>query len=196
MSVTSLSQRIAERRFSGTLSQVLKDRRGTSYRLFISTQGDRYSFKLYDGSLCVGEARCSWQEGGRMVLDDIAIANQVQPRPNPWVRFKQFVWDWEFEPVNYRQRGLGTALLASTVEHARKLGATVLQGEVFQPDVENTPGLLDWYERQGFVQSAPWPGQIDVLANITLELRSESAIARLGAIAQAGEESQLSSSSH
>lgn len=107
-----------------------------------------------------------------MVLDDIAIANEASPALNLVEQLQQRLWGAEFEPVNYRQRGLGTLLLSNVIEHARKLGAVSLRGEVFQADVENNSRLLSWYESQGFVQSSPQPDQVDVLANITLELRS------------------------
>lgn len=172
MSVKQFSPKKAKQRSRGTLVQVWKGRDGESYRLFISIQGDRHSLKLYHRSVCVGEARCSWQGDGRMVLDDIAIANEANPALTPLERLQQWMFAAEFEPVNYRQRGLGTVLLTNVIEHARKLGAAALRGEVFQADVENNLGLLSWYERHGFSQSAPQPGQIDVLANITLDLRS------------------------
>jgi len=108
-----------------------------------------------------------------MLLDDIAIANEVDPTLfNPIKRLQQWLFDMEFEQISYRQQGLGTALLGSVIGHAQTLGAFSLQGEVFQADLENTPGLLNWYERKGFVPSSPRPEQIDVLANITLELRA------------------------
>jgi len=109
-----------------------------------------------------------------MLLDDIAIANEVDSiLLNPIKRLQQWLFDLEFEQINYRQRGLGTALLDSVIGHAQTLGAFSLQGEVFQADLENNPELLNWYERKGFVQSSPRPEQIDVLANITLELRAK-----------------------
>lgn len=140
--------------------------------MFIAIRGDRHSLRLYTGQTCIGEARCSWQPDGNMVLDDIAIANEANPALTPLERLQQWFLNAEFEPVNYRQQGLGTALLHSVINHGRKLGASSLRGEVFQADVENNPGLLQWYQRHGFTQAAPRPEQVDVLANITLELRS------------------------
>ncbi len=179
MSVKQFSQKKAIQRSRGTSFKVLTDRLGCSYRLFISSQGDRYSLKLYDGSLLAGEARCSWQDDGRMVLDDIAIANEASPVLNLLERLQQWLLGAEFERVNYRQRGLGTLLLCNLIEHARKLGASSIRGEVFQADVENNPKLLNWYGRHGFVQSAPQMDQADVLANISLELRSVGQLERL-----------------
>ncbi len=178
MTVKPLSQSKGSRSSQGNFSRILKDRLGSSYQLFVSIQGDRHSLKLYDGSVWIGEARCSWQDDGRMVLDDIAIANEVSPELNLLEHLQQWLWGAEFEPMSYRQRGLGTLLLDNVIEHARKLGASSLRGEVFQADVENHPGLLNWYERHGFIQSMPQPEQIDVLANITLELRSSGPVER------------------
>ena len=171
MTVKPLSPNKESQSSQGNFSREVKDSRGDAYQLFVSIQGDCHCLKLYDGSVLIGEARCSWQADGQMVLDDIAIANEVSPALTALEYLQKWLLGAEFEPENYRQRGLGTLLLTNVIEHARKLGAVSLRGEVFQADVENNPGLLNWYERHGFNQSAPQPEQMDVLANITLELR-------------------------
>ena len=136
--------------------QLLHDRQGLPYRLFLSVQGDSSHFQLYQQQMLIGEARCLRESPERMAIGDIAIANEVIPPPaNLLMWGLRQLPGYRQAPVNYRGRGLGTALLQSMIEHSRQLGVTELCGEVFQQDVENCPVLLHWYERQGFERRSP-----------------------------------------
>ncbi|NJN30882.1 MAG: GNAT family N-acetyltransferase [Synechococcales cyanobacterium RM1_1_8] len=152
--------------------QAIQDCQGKSYPLFLRSQGDRHCLMIYDGAICVGQARYAWQGNGVLTLDDIAIANRVPTVPNAWQRLQQRLFKTEPPAVSYRQRGLGKALLASILDQGQRLGATVLLGEVFQPDVDNNPDLLAWYQRRGFQATPPTPGEDseDLLAKISLPL--------------------------
>ena len=152
--------------------QILRDRQGQSYRLSLSVKGDRSHFQLYWRQTLVGEARCLRESPERMAIGDIAIANEVIPPPaNLLMRGFRQLPGCQHPPVNYRGRGLGTALLRSMIEHSRQVGAKELCGEVFEQDVQNCPVLLSWYERQGFERQEPQGElEVDVVALICLAI--------------------------
>lgn len=156
----------------GSHDLTVSDRLGRSYRLSISLESDRYCLRLHAGRCCIGQAKCSWGKGRVMHLDDIGIANEMVPPFQLWNRLVS--WGAPAKPVSYRGLGLGTALLEQTIAHAMRLGAVALVGEVFQPDVDNMPGLLDWYKRLGFEPkptTAAVDPTVDQIAEIYLDLR-------------------------
>lgn len=62
--------------------------------------------------------------------------------------------DFQVEP-GYRRRGIGSQLLKVVLDTADRAGIRVISGKVTADDLKNTPGLLDWYERNGFVITDP-----------------------------------------
>jgi GNAT superfamily N-acetyltransferase len=50
----------------------------------------------------------------------------------------------------FRRRGLGTLLLKAAIARAREAGCVRICGEITHTDVAATPGLIAWYEREGF----------------------------------------------
>lgn len=153
-------------------SQVICDRAGRCYRVDISVEGPISRFKLYERSTLVGEAKCVRESPQRMTLGDIAIANEAIPTPaNALMRSLRQLPGLQPSPVNYRGRGLGTALLKHLIDHTRASGAQELWGEVFQQDIQNSPELLNWYQQLGFESRAPQDNvEVDVVALICFEL--------------------------
>jgi hypothetical protein len=131
------------------------DKAGRPYALSYSSQGSWDLIQLYDGQYLVGEAKLestSTKTFTAFLIKDIAIANQAKP-PAPY--------------TNYRNKGLGSALLTWLSLHVQAQGAQALTGDVYQQDIENTPHLLDWYQKQGFAIQPPRPNMgPDVIAQI------------------------------
>lgn len=136
--------------------QLVRDRLGRPYEIVVTLDGPVSRFRLYERKTLVGEAKCLRCSVARMELGDIAIANEAIPTPANGLmqRFRQ-IPGCQHAPVNYRGRGLGTVLLQHLVNHARSAGAQELWGEVFQQDIENDPGLLNWYQNFGFERHSP-----------------------------------------
>ncbi len=153
-------------------AEVIRDRAGRCYRMAVSVEGPISRFKLYERSTLVGEAKCVRESPQRMALGDIAIANEAIPTPtNVLMRYVRQLPGLQHHPVNYRGRGLGTALLNRLIDHTRAAGAEELWGEVFQQDIQNSPELLDWYQRLGFERRPPEGDvEVDVVALICLAL--------------------------
>jgi GNAT superfamily N-acetyltransferase len=61
--------------------------------------------------------------------------------------------DVHVEP-EYRRRGIGR-LLAVVVEAADRAGIRKICGKVTAEDLRNTRGLLEWYQRHGFIVTDP-----------------------------------------
>lgn len=78
--------------------------------------------------------------GNLRVSDDVRF-------PQPW--WLRFFGRFS-SPQNFRRTGLGTSLLQATIARARMHGFREITGDVVGHDLEEFPGLPDWYARMGF----------------------------------------------
>jgi hypothetical protein len=130
----------------------IRDKAGRTYGLTYASQGTWDLIQLYDTQQLVGEAKLAPASPTAFLIKDIAIANQALP-PAPY--------------TNYRNKGLGSALLRWLSTHVQTYGAQALMGDIYQQDIENTPHLLQWYQKQGFAVQPPRPNMgPDVIAQI------------------------------
>lgn len=154
--------------------QQLLDKDGRPYQLSISETDSHIFLKLHHHQLLVGEAKCVWESDQTLLLGDIAIANAVIPQPaDDFSVLISTLPGGQPKPINYRRRGLGSALLKSLIHHARSRSAQHLYGNVFEQDVQNNPKLLHWYEKHGFeIREVPEADREDIVAHIHLDLDS------------------------
>ena len=54
------------------------------------------------------------------------------------------------KPINYRGRGLGTAIVKMLIQFAMSRGLLQVKGSLSPHDLKDNPGLPDWYRRRGF----------------------------------------------
>ncbi|MBF6612281.1 MAG: hypothetical protein IVW55_04055 [Chloroflexi bacterium] len=73
--------------------------------------------------------------------------------------------DIRIEVPSDRHGGLGTALLGTLFSIAQRQGVRYIHGLVTPKDQHATPGLLDWYRREGF---SVRPGGNSALIHIDL----------------------------
>ncbi len=153
------------------LPDSLDNLRGKAYPLTHETQDDQVQLHLWDPPTLIGGVKCKRQTGHHWELKDIWIANAVSPPP------RQGIWGWiqerlgyEPRPINYRQQGLGTGLLQALLDWAKAQGVQSIQGTVYQPDIENNPKLLQWYQRQGFQALPPDEAPLDAIAIIHFQV--------------------------
>jgi hypothetical protein len=132
------------------MTQTIFDRSGRRYRFSLVEADPLRLIQLYHQHTLVGEVKCICHSPTDLELKDIAIANEVSPTLGGWLQHLIKVSGWQPQPINYRRQGLGSALLSHLIDYARSQGFQSLWGEVFRPDVENTPGLLQWYQKHGF----------------------------------------------
>ena len=165
MSIKPLTPSEAE-----SMSQQIFDHEGRSYDLSISQEGVLLLIQVCDRQILIGEAKCARESPDTLLLRDIAIANEVilppaHPQATPRPRRSRP------RPINYRQKGIGSALLSFLINQARADGVKHLYGKVMQQDLENNPKLLQWYQNHGFRPQDPAPDdECDILAWVHLAL--------------------------
>jgi hypothetical protein len=148
------------------------DRDGHRYTLSILKDDVRLFLRLYDRETLVGEAKCIQESSDRFLLGDIAIANEViRPLNHRWTIGFSKLLGYQPRLINYRVKGLGSALLTFLIDYARQAGVCHLYGKVMQQDVENNPKLIQWYQKHGFTTRDPAPDDDeDILTWIHLDL--------------------------
>jgi len=52
--------------------------------------------------------------------------------------------------AGFARNGLGYRALELVLKFAKDRGATSVRGYISRPNLEQDPGLIDWYRRQGF----------------------------------------------
>jgi hypothetical protein len=127
----------------------ITDSSGTVYRLHHVEYETLCGWNIFDGEWRVGVANCC-KNGTMLSLGDIKMeAAFVAPtgRFNRWIRK---LVGAQLPPKNYRQRGLGSALLKEIIHWAKEHGFTQIEGEISTVDTPHNPKLLEWYARFGF----------------------------------------------
>jgi GNAT superfamily N-acetyltransferase len=101
----------------------------------------------------VGYAYCH-QTSGRLNIQDLHVYDSLRP---PWSITDpiRVLLRLPRPAVNFRGNGIGTVLITRIIEEARKEQIQEIWGSVKQDDVNATPGLLDWYQRRGFMILEP-----------------------------------------
>jgi GNAT superfamily N-acetyltransferase len=92
-----------------------------------------------------------------MYLDDRGRQNKKEPagliQLSGWSRERPdnlVIENIQIVEPAHRHQGLGTAMLRKLLDIARENGVKHIQGRVVENDIRETPGLLDWYRREGF----------------------------------------------
>lgn len=81
------------------------------------------------------------------------------------------IYDVRVDKDQYKQRGIGTALVRAAIELAQRHKASQLQGFVSREDAEEYPFLPAWYTQLGFTVR-PATGE-EVVAVLCMDLSSE-----------------------
>ena len=138
------------------MPQQIFDRKGRRYISSIVEIDSRLLIQLHNQQMVVGEIKCLRESQATLMLKDIAIANEANPRPtNFWMKLLHKLPGYQPKPINYRYQGLGSALLSCLIQYAHENDIQFLHGEVFRPDLENNPKLLQWYQKRGFEIKQP-----------------------------------------
>lgn len=94
----------------------------------------------------VGRIQCIVEPSNTVFIGNIEIfENPVLPR-NGLFSLRPF----QRPKRNFRQLGLGSAMLEYTIVLAERLGMVGIRGEVTMDDARKTPYLIEWYRRHGF----------------------------------------------
>jgi len=138
------------------LDHFITDRHGVIYRVE-SDMGIGWTLYIWHGDMAVGELLCSFA-GPALNLGNLQIYHNVRV-PETWLarRFREFR-NSPAPVIDYRKRGLGTALLRLMEARARIEGFTHLEGWISDVDYKPNPGLLDWYRARGYTVTVT-PGE-------------------------------------
>ena len=126
------------------------DHRGYSYQLHLLEYGSSWFAKVFDGNTSVGRISCL-NQGDTLFLGDLYVL-EAATRPIrglAWVKV-WFGFDMRGRTENYRNRGLGSALLTFAINRARAGGYRRVIGKLAAIDLKAMPGLPDWYRHRGF----------------------------------------------
>jgi GNAT superfamily N-acetyltransferase len=152
---------------------IIYDRHGRQYGVNeIALSAGFIRFNIECLGKRVGYVNCHFESEDVLYLDDLRIEDRAI-RPS-WFSLILKSWAVSLSParwrtVNYRERGLGTAMIKFLENYARLHGAKRLEGRVKTHDLRNYPDLVNWYRRRGFavVMGGEKPAYI---AKISLEI--------------------------
>lgn len=126
----------------------ITDRYGDHYRVH-SERDTGWSFHLWHGDSVVGYMNCI-EQPPVLLVGDFKLYDAVQVRETALAKLWRKLLRHPCPVRNYRNRGLGTALLALLSELAKSSGFRRLEGWISDVDTNTNPGLPDWYRRRGF----------------------------------------------
>jgi hypothetical protein len=137
-----------------------------------------FYIKLKDRDRYIGQMLCNFLPGDVMILEDLFIRSDTNA-PEKWTpgrKSGRMVPELPFlavpdeqEPgrrraghaaMNYRNRGLGSALIIVLFELAASRQVKTVFGSLISEDVINNPHLPAWYIKRGFSVSGPFKGCI------------------------------------
>lgn len=105
------------------------------------------SFVIFEGR-CVGCINWTISDTGVMTIADLTIREPLDIKPL-WARVLPFLY--RKQPVSYKGRGLGSAMLNFIIESARAMGVSEINGWITGDDREATPYLPEFYRKHGFM---------------------------------------------
>lgn len=130
------------------------DNRGRKYKVVCHEYSDGgFCLEVRYRSQFVGVATASTRENGSIVLEDIYIRDDNAPRDSSVILNLMAP---SSELLNFRGRGLGTALLQRFIDCVRSKGLTRVYASITQEDLSRRPYLPDWYKKYGFRMCAPY----------------------------------------
>ena len=111
--------------------------------------GVLYTLRVLVRNRQVGHLFAVIESENEVLLGEVIVENEVatskgSPSWMPgWLRQK---------PVteSFRGKGYGTKMLAHVLVWCREMGFSQAYGSIVQQDLDETPALLEWYQRHGF----------------------------------------------
>lgn len=153
----------------------IEDKSARQYRVSF-LENRQWHLKVWDGAVRVAYAHCHI-DPPVLYVDDLQIANNAL-RPETWRnRFLSRLQGRRNEALDYRNRGIGRALIHLIAKLAIERKLTAVEGSLSRHDVIENPDLPGWYRRLGF---AILPGGRYGCGMVRLELASIQGVERAG----------------
>ena len=163
------------------------DRYRQRYAVEVQEDSDQsYYLKIKDGDEYVGQLLCSFRPDAVMILEDLFIRNDIES-PEIWDTDRKLMpispelqddllilkarWHSDNKEMNYRNRGLGSALLKLMINLAKDRKFNTVFGSIVKKDILRNPHLVRWYMNRGFNITNQFTGCIpDAVTYISFKL--------------------------
>ena len=125
----------------------IEDKHGNQYTVSVTASKTALdAFIIWQNSI-IGQIQCVITDANTLEIGNIEIfEDPILPRNGLFSRRP-----FQRPHRNFRQLGLGTAMLKWVISQADKLGLKEICGFVIPEDAEKTPYLLNWYKKHGFI---------------------------------------------
>lgn len=130
------------------MSQIITDKYGEEYPVSIAADEGFFEALVYGNGL-VGLIRCQLRSHDEMVIGDLYICDATPVKERWWQTILRILLQRNPRVINYRQRGLGTALLKFTLNYAQRRGFKCVTGFI-QSEETSVEYLIGWYSKNGF----------------------------------------------
>lgn len=127
----------------------IQDRLGKKYRVQVFEKPDTWCLMVYDGDVPVGYANCLVKVDV-LTLDDLHVSADATLPGHGLPLLLRNLFHYRARSVNYRSRGLGTAMLRLLIARASNHGFKVVEACLSPHDMAEDPTLPEWYCRRGF----------------------------------------------
>jgi GNAT superfamily N-acetyltransferase len=115
---------------------IIHDKQGEGYHVTLDDSADTHYFKIKHHGIPVGQVICHF-DGSVLHLDDIHINDEVVNQAGGVI-------------INYRGRGIGTAMIQFLIRYAKGKAVKRIEGQIKRFDFKNATDLLERYRRWGF----------------------------------------------
>jgi len=160
------------------IPKYIYDRYNQRYTVEVEEDSElSFYIKLKDRETYIGQMLVSFLPAGVMILEDLYIHSGLDA-PEKWTPGRKTGGVASLLPslkmsaglkgkrkagieiTNYRNRGLGSALVRILFKLAADRKGTVIFGSLIKADIVINPRLLAWYINRGFTESGPFPACI------------------------------------
>lgn len=142
-----------------SFNDFIQDKSGNLYEVEVSRSSTHIHLDVYTDTNVSGRVYCVIdQDTNQITLWDVYISEYIGNKPILYKLLPFLVWN----KPNYRNKGLGSAMLKYAIEQAKIMKVNSIVGNISGEDLEKTPYLIEFYQKHGFT--------IDSRMNIYLEL--------------------------
>jgi len=158
------------------MDEYISDKLGQRYVIEVLEDNDQsFYIKIKNDDEYIGQLLCSFRPGNTMILEDLFIRNDLEPAENWGTDRKNRPvssgYQVDIRPydrhkisgqmdMDYRNRGLGSALLELLKNLARERRIGTVYGSIVRKDLMRNRGLVRWYRDRGFNVTGPFEGCI------------------------------------
>lgn len=125
----------------------IRDKHGEQYTVYSNESDGGFEAVVVWQRTCVGQILCVITEDQLLEIGNIEIFAEPVMQKNGCLSFRPFQRQ---RTRNFRQLGLGSAMIEYLTAEAERLNVAGIYGEVTPKDAEETPYLVEFYKRHGF----------------------------------------------